>query len=98
MIDDQSDYFQLNSTWLSASEREKLQKQEAEMLAHKHMSRLDRRIAVDLMGREIVDQDQATGQCHSLDEITMEAISYDNDFENPNICPTIEFERPTVRS
>lgn len=98
MIDDQSDYFQSSSTWLSTAEREKVQKQEAEAHARKHMSRLDRRVTVDLFGKEVIDgQDQATGQSHNLDEIALEAISYKN-FENPNICPTIESERPTVRS
>ncbi|XP_032670487.1 activating signal cointegrator 1 [Odontomachus brunneus] len=93
VIDDQSDYYQSSSIWFSASEREKIQKQEAEAYAHKHMSRLDRRIAVDLMGREVTGQDQAISQSYSLDEISMEAISCE-DTENPNICPTIEFERP----
>lgn len=96
VIDDQSDYFQSNSTWLSTSEREKLQKQETEAHALKHMSRLDRRVVMDLTGREVFCKDQAAGQSRNLDEIAMEAISYEN-FENPNICPTIEFERPTVR-
>lgn len=46
------------------------------------------------MGRVVVDEDQSANlQSEShLDE----TISY-NDFENPNICPTIEFDRPTVR-
>ncbi|XP_014472174.1 PREDICTED: activating signal cointegrator 1 isoform X2 [Dinoponera quadriceps] len=89
VIDDQSDYYQSNSAWLSVSEREKLQKQEAEAQARKHMSRLDRRYAVNFLGKELTDRDQS----YNLDEITMEAISSEN-FENPNICPTIEFERP----
>lgn len=92
VIDDQSDYYQSNSTWLSTSERKKLQKQEAEAHARKHISRLDRKITIDFMGREITDQDQAC----SLDEIAMEAVSCE-DFENSNICPTIEFERPSVK-
>lgn len=93
MIDDESDYYQSNSIWLSAEERGKLQKQEAEALARKHASRLDKRVTIDFMGR-IVDDDQFNNlQSEELGE----TMSYDN-FENPNICPTIEFDRPTVRS
>ncbi|KAG5325636.1 TRIP4 protein, partial [Pseudoatta argentina] len=91
VIDDESDYYQSNSIWLSHDERKKLQKQEEEELARKHASRLDRKVAIDFMGRVIVDEDQSINlQSEELDE----TISYD-DFENTNICPTIEFDRPT---
>lgn len=91
VIDDESDYFQSNSIWLSHDERKKLQKQEDEALARKHASRLDRKVVIDFMGRVVVDEDQFINlQSEDLDE----TISYD-DFENPNICPTIEFDRPT---
>lgn len=93
VIDDESDYYQSNSIWLSHEERKKLQKQEEEELTRKHASRLDRKVAIDFMGRVIVDEDQSINlQSEELDE----TISYDN-FENTNICPTIEFDRPTVR-
>lgn len=93
VIDDESDYYQSNSIWLSHDERKKLQKREEEALARKHMSRLDKRVAIDFMGRVAVEEDQAINlQSEDLDE----TMSYD-DFENPNICPTIEFNRPTVR-
>ncbi|KAL6437121.1 hypothetical protein ACFW04_005010 [Cataglyphis niger] len=90
VIDDESDYYQSNSIWLSAEERGKLRKQESEALARKHASRLDKRVTIDFMGR-IVDDDQFN---NLLSEELGETMSYDN-FENPNICPTIEFDRPT---
>ncbi|KAM0726427.1 Activating signal cointegrator 1 [Formica fusca] len=90
VIDDESDYYQSNSVWLCAEDRKKLQKQESEALARKHASRLDKRVAIDFMGRIIDD-----GQFNNLQlEELGETMSYDN-FENPNICPTIEFDRPT---
>lgn len=93
MIDDESDYYQSNNIWLSDEDREKLRKQESEALARKHASRLDKRVTIDFMGR-VVDDDQFNNlQSEELGE----TMSYDN-FENPNICPTIEFDRPTVRS
>ncbi|XP_072760457.1 activating signal cointegrator 1 [Anoplolepis gracilipes] len=90
VIDDESDYYQSINTWLSAEDREKLRKQESEAHARKHASRLDKRVTIDFMGR-VVDNDQFNNlQPEELDEI----ISYNN-VENPNICPTIEFNRPT---
>lgn len=57
------------------------------------MSRLDRKVSLDFMGRVAVDEDQSINlQSEDLGE----TMSYDN-FENPNICPMIEFDRPTVR-
>nr|XP_012234045.1 PREDICTED: activating signal cointegrator 1 [Linepithema humile] len=93
VIDDESDYYQSNSTWLTATEREKLQKQEADMQARKHASRLNKRIAIDFMGREI-EENEFFNQPH-----TMQLEEFDeamcNDFENLNVCPMIEFDRPT---
>lgn len=93
VIDDESDYYQSNSIWLSHDERKKLQKQEEETQARKHLSRLDRKITLDFMGRVAVEDDQSINlQSEDLGE----TMSYD-DLKNPNICPTIEFDRPTVR-
>ncbi|CAL1683020.1 unnamed protein product [Lasius platythorax] len=90
VIDDESDYYQSNSTWLSTEEREKLRKQESEALARKHASRLDKRVTMDFMGRVVYDD-----QFHNLQSEELgETMSYD-DFENLNVCPTIEFDRPT---
>jgi len=91
VIDDESDYYQSNSIWLPHEQRKKFQKQEEEALARKHASRLDRTVTVDFMGRAVVDENQSINlQSEDLGE----TMSYD-DFENPNICPTIEFDRPT---
>lgn len=95
MIDDESDYYQSNSIWLSSEEREKLRKQESESLARKHASRLDKRVTIDFMGRAIYD-DEFNNQNLQSEELG-EAMAYDVS-DNPNICPTIEFDRPTVRS
>lgn len=92
MIDDESDYYQSNSTWLSTAEREKLLKQEEEAHARKHASRLDKKLAIDFMGR-VINNDQF----NNLQVEKLKEISY-NYFEDPNVCPTIEFDRPTVSS
>ncbi|XP_070530593.1 activating signal cointegrator 1 isoform X2 [Cardiocondyla obscurior] len=91
VIDDESDYYQLNSTWLTHEERATLRKQDKEAQARKHASRLDKRVTLDFMGRVAVqDEEPINLQPEDFDE----TMSYDN-FEDPNICPTIEFDRPT---
>ncbi|XP_020797841.1 activating signal cointegrator 1 [Drosophila serrata] len=53
VIDDELDYFQENSVWLSKVEREKFEKLKGEMHEMKHGSRLNRKIRVDFAGREL---------------------------------------------
>jgi hypothetical protein len=50
VIDDESDYFTVNSVWLSKAEWEKLQQHEEELHAKRHTSRLDRRVTLDFAG------------------------------------------------
>jgi len=54
VIDDESDYFTVNSVWLSKAEREKLQQRAEELQARRHASVLDRRVTLDFAGdREV---------------------------------------------
>jgi hypothetical protein len=50
VIDDESDYFTVNSVWLSKAEREKLQQHAEELQARRHASCLDRRVTLDFAG------------------------------------------------
>jgi hypothetical protein len=54
VIDDESDYFTVNSVWLSKAEREKLQQREEELQARHHASRLNRRLTLDFAGSLLV--------------------------------------------
>ncbi|XP_017012842.2 activating signal cointegrator 1 [Drosophila takahashii] len=56
VIDDELDYFQENSVWLSDAEREKFEKLKSEMQDMKHGSRLKRKIRVDFAGRELPEE------------------------------------------
>ncbi|XP_055841512.1 activating signal cointegrator 1 [Episyrphus balteatus] len=53
VIDDESDYFQENSVWLSDAERQKFERLKQEMHERKHANRSSRRVKMDLFGREI---------------------------------------------
>ncbi|XP_055911392.1 activating signal cointegrator 1 [Eupeodes corollae] len=56
VIDDESDYFQENSVWLSDIEREKLERLKQEMHDKRHMNRSERQVKMDLFGREIEEE------------------------------------------
>lgn len=58
------------------------------------MSRLNKKVTIDFMGRVVTEDNQLVNQ---LDNLYLEEPESYNNFENPNICPTIEFDRPTVR-
>lgn len=90
MIDDESDYYQSNSVWLSKTEKERLKKREDEIQAQKHKSRLDRKVTLDFAGREIVDEDT------HIEETEIDDFMDNNEFSSSNTYRTMEFERPTV--
>ncbi|KAH8291630.1 hypothetical protein KR018_007852 [Drosophila ironensis] len=56
VIDDELDYFQENSVWLTDAEREKFEKLKSEMHDLKHGSRTKRKIRVDFAGREMPEE------------------------------------------
>lgn len=98
MIDDEADYYQSSNIWLSTGEREKLQKQEADRYAAKHASRLERNIKIDFMGRTVEETQPSLDQLDDVELKERDRIMLYDDSEFPNVCPTIEFDRPTVRS
>ncbi|XP_033226692.1 activating signal cointegrator 1 isoform X2 [Belonocnema kinseyi] len=89
VIDDESDYYQSNSVWLSKTEKERLKKREDEIQAQKHRSRLDRKVALDFAGREVIDDD------FYVPEETIDDFLEHSEFESCNTCPSIHFDRPT---
>jgi hypothetical protein len=54
VIDDESDYFTVNSVWLSKAEREKLQQRVEELQLRRHASQWNRTFTIDFAGdREV---------------------------------------------
>ncbi|XP_023704813.1 activating signal cointegrator 1 [Cryptotermes secundus] len=74
VIDDESDYFTVNSVWLSKAEREKLQQREEELRARRHASRLDRRVTLDFAGRQVLE-DHETETFYDKDDIVLKEIT-----------------------
>ena len=59
IIDDESDYFNVdNNRWLTPQQREALKKKKEELQNEKHKSRLDRKMTFDFAGRKVVEEDQ----------------------------------------
>ncbi|XP_043505728.1 activating signal cointegrator 1 [Polistes fuscatus] len=87
VIDDESDYFQTNSTWLTSAERERFRKREEEISAQKHASRLSRKVTLDFVGREVfVGQEENNDDLYEM-MLNTEPI-------NSNISPNIDFDSP----
>lgn len=66
VIDDELDYFQENSVWLTDAEREKFEQLKSEMHEMKHGSRLKRKIKVDFAGRNLPDEPPVTTEYEQL--------------------------------
>ncbi|XP_046970213.1 activating signal cointegrator 1 [Vanessa cardui] len=65
VTDDDSDYFNANSVWLSGREREALQRYQSALHDKKHASRLHKKMTFDFAGRQIVEDNTIE---HEVDE------------------------------
>ena len=62
MIDDESDYFSVDSDrWLSASEKEALRSKQESLRERKYGSRLRRDVTLDIAGKKVVEEDVKVG-------------------------------------
>ena len=58
IIDDESDYFNVDTNkWLTPEQREAMKKRKEEQHEEKHKSRLDRKITFDFAGRKVVEEE-----------------------------------------
>ncbi|XP_076751440.1 activating signal cointegrator 1 [Xylocopa sonorina] len=97
VIDDECDYYQSSNIWLTATEREKSQKLEEEISERKHMSHLNRKINVtfDFIGREVIEENPVDELTELNDRYFQDIAETFNDIGSRNICPNVEFDRPT---
>lgn len=56
VIDDEMDYFDSNSQWLSVDDRKKVKKLEAAMHSAKHDRRSNKKITLDFAGRAVIEE------------------------------------------
>ena len=78
IIDDESDYFNVDSNkWLTPQQRQALQAKKEELHADKHRSRLDRRITFDFAGRRVVEEESGADYDISQDSKLLELFKQD---------------------
>merc|ERR1719270_737355 len=90
IIDDESDYFNVdNNKWLTPEQREAMRKKKEELQEEKHKSRLDTKITFDFAGRKVVEEDHRVEYDINNDAFSVEAEikrrSEAGDIVNPNI-------------
>uniref|UniRef100_A0A2P2I2W1 Activating signal cointegrator 1-like n=1 Tax=Hirondellea gigas TaxID=1518452 RepID=A0A2P2I2W1_9CRUS len=73
VLDDQSDYFDSNSKWVSKSDQEKLQAREAE-LKIKQYDRSTKNVTIDLLGRKIIVDEKNDACIYDPDDPIVKAI------------------------
>ncbi|XP_054007641.1 activating signal cointegrator 1 isoform X1 [Hylaeus anthracinus] len=98
VIDDECDYYQTNSIWLTTKQREKLQQLEKDISAKKHASRLNQKVNVtfDFMGREVIEEnpDDDFNEFNEDQFETISEIMSSGELEKSNVCPDVELIRP----
>jgi len=78
IIDDESDYFSVDSNkWLTPQQREALRKKKEELHEERHKSRLDRRITFDFAGRKVVEDDSVVEYDMNQDTKLLELFKND---------------------
>ncbi|XP_072942428.1 activating signal cointegrator 1 [Epargyreus clarus] len=95
VTDDDSDYFSAGSVWLSAAEKDKLQKYQQSLHDKKHASRLHKKMTFDFAGRQIVEDKTID---HEVDqeyirEITSNAPSASAQFLRPDALAAAPADR-----
>lgn len=69
VIDDESDYYQANNTWLSKEQREKWEKLQAMIDDEKHKSRFNRKLEMDFTGRVFEEKKDPLDLFHQMNAI-----------------------------
>ncbi|XP_041362794.1 activating signal cointegrator 1-like [Gigantopelta aegis] len=102
VIDDEADYFAADSNrWLSAKEKDALNKREAQLRKERHGSRRDRKLTFDFAGRQIIEAESDAGRnMYDINDDVIQQVYYgaqstetsrapqrggDSDIVNPNI-------------
>ena len=110
VIDDESDYFSVDSDkWLSKEQREALRKREAELREERHGSRLNKKINFDFAGRKIVEAESGLANYDPAKDEALKKIMEMGSAERKEpgkaamvseggdvVNPTLNGPRPTV--
>ncbi|XP_026463973.1 activating signal cointegrator 1 [Ctenocephalides felis] len=101
VIDDESDYFNSTSVWLTKSEKAQIEKFAKEMHEKKHKSRANKSIILDFAGRTVTESKQADTEYDQtvLRELIQASDKYvmaQSDVSRPALNPNLEIEPPMI--
>lgn len=97
MIDDESDYFSVDSNkWLTKEQREALRKREDQIRQEKHGSRLDRKVTLDFAGRRVVEDNSAMKNYDPSQDQTIKNIMALKIGDNSGSEAFVDFQRKTI--
>jgi len=74
VFDDENDYFDSNSRWISKEQREKLQAREQELKDEKYDRSRSRKVTLDLLGRKVVSEKDEHQSVFNPDDPVLQAI------------------------
>eukprot|EP00096_Caligus_rogercresseyi_P000273 TRINITY_DN10680_c0_g1_i1.p1 TRINITY_DN10680_c0_g1~~TRINITY_DN10680_c0_g1_i1.p1 ORF type:complete len:521 (+),score=108.37 TRINITY_DN10680_c0_g1_i1:23-1564(+) len=105
VIDDENDYFSSDGNqWLSSEQRAALQKREAVIRESKYGSRLNRKVTIDLAGRQVLNVNEFSGYDASQDAVVKSIYDKKKEQKTPThssleiphqlLNPTIDRPRP----
>jgi hypothetical protein len=92
VIDDECDYFQVNNTWLTKSQREQWEKLSSKTHEQKHKSRFQQKLSVDLTGRVYEEEDNPLELLDKINSIQADG-KMDFNFPQSNCNPFQLMER-----
>lgn len=94
VIDDESDYYSLDSnTWLSPAERKELKKKEEEIFEKKHRSRKEMKITFDFAGRKLYESEDSNLNTElKTSKLSKETNIQETIYANPTISIIPKYE------
>ncbi|XP_013776774.1 activating signal cointegrator 1-like [Limulus polyphemus] len=105
VIDDESDYFAVESNkWLTKEERAKMSQKQKELHARRHVSRLNQKITLDFAGRRVLEQSDEVDFQKEIDDEFVQAANFSSriceedrisdSMNNLNVDPHISVSPP----
>ena len=98
VLDDECDYFNSGSKWLSKEERDVLQAKEKEM-KEKRYDRSNKKITIDLLGRQVIEEDQTPEIFDPEDPVVKAVLDHQvndlfTELERQNLPPPSSLLKP----
>ncbi|XP_025414221.1 activating signal cointegrator 1 isoform X2 [Sipha flava] len=101
VIDDQMDYYSVNSGWLSSKQREQMHQKEEERQEKKHGSRKTKKITIDFAGRQVYEEDKESDDDNNISSINdseeTQPVIINDHLNNPLIKMDLKFNDDAIK-